>query len=50
MKETRMPPAHAADLVANSGNVLYGFRAFIINLSYLLFMFDTEGTGDSRFG
>ena len=23
MKETRMPPAHAANLVANSGNALY---------------------------
>ena len=24
MKETRMPPMHAANLVANSGNALYG--------------------------
>ena len=24
MKETRVPPAHAANLVANSGNDLYG--------------------------
>ena len=24
MKETQMPPAHAANLVANSGNALYG--------------------------
>ena len=25
MKETRMPPAKAANLVANSGNTIYGF-------------------------
>ena len=24
MKETRMPPAQAANLVANSGNTIYG--------------------------
>ena len=24
MKETRMPPAYAANLVANSGNTIYG--------------------------
>ena len=24
MKETRMPPAKAANLVANSGNTIYG--------------------------
>ena len=29
MKETRMPPAQAANLVANSGNTLYGVSVII---------------------
>ena len=31
MKETRMPPAHAANLVANNGSVLYG--AYLIGVA-----------------
>ena len=31
MKETRMPPAHAVNRVANSGNALYGVEV-IVNL------------------
>ena len=29
MKETRMPPAYAANLVVNSGNTIYRFRVLI---------------------
>ena len=29
MKETRMPPAYSANLVANSGNTIYGVSVII---------------------
>ena len=32
MKETQMPPAHAANLVTNSGNALYGVYGIVIHL------------------
>ena len=32
MKETRMPPAYSANLVANSGNTIYGVG--VINQGY----------------
>ena len=37
MKETRMPPAHATNLVANRGNAVYRFwviEFFIMNVKY----------------
>ena len=32
MKETRMPPARAGNLVANSGNALYGVKSIVGSL------------------
>ena len=34
MKETRMPPAQAANLAANSGNIIYGVSVININIKH----------------
>ena len=39
MKETRMPPAKAANLVANSGNTIYGVGVIDIGKLVLQIMF-----------
>ena len=45
MKETRMPPASAANLVANSGNTIYGVSV-IDNKSVLVQVIVRHQTGD----
>ena len=36
MKETRVPPAYAANLVANSGNTIYGVEIIVVNFWHWL--------------
>ena len=36
MKVTRMPPVHAANLVANSGNTAYGVDVIMANWEFIL--------------
>ena len=40
MKVTRMPPAYSANLVANSGNTIYGVSVIAMSLSGVLDFFD----------
>ena len=41
MKETRIPPAHAANLMANSGNALYGVKVIFHELYLHLSLYST---------
>ena len=40
MKETRMPPAWSANLVANSGNTIYGVSVIVYICTYNICVYD----------
>ena len=40
MKVTQTPPVHAANLVANSGNTVYGIDAIVVGIVIQFTLFD----------